>query len=733
MNLPLAGYILTESYAAPPSTYLFTLDLYWTGMLRIGCRLPQHWSHLAEESNTYSPTVSGFGRRSELIAEGCVPSMRHPSNPPGLVYLGMSVLDTVSEANRDCGSITFKLSGPSPIFFQFRGPHRTGLKNTHSDQVLPFSVILQGLAQTGSRKFTLSSSILHRYRDWISPLITSASLEAEDPTSTFDKFLLDKSDSFNEDTRANAKHLDAFCCTGLEAIEPPSIHPSTPQVVICFCSSVPSVIRLLTHSNNGRGEVQSPHARMPLASAKSPRKPVWLRKGGSQPRGWVRARLSPRKQFELTRGVSSYQWGDRRGSEDPSSLLSTPDEFHCVKWSAFYYEPAEIAWHEKAVLPAVNPPLAFQEMSSSPIPHRSSNVQALDPKVTVSHFLLQVQSAHVRTRDREPVPLHFDSKTDTLVPYIWYSNPTLQNVYGRLPVNPATGERLSPDEIESHRRTHELRGPCCLCAHLEGGDYTEARIGIAETLTKDLTRSHSILKGEIVAVFLWLLKMFRWWKLMSPSGQETDFFQVMSDAVIRAKRPRALEIVYPRKKVNKELIRDLAKGITEERFWATFVQCLICKGIIFRETFGANHVCDIEQPKRRRYSPYPTKQQGGPSSSKRPVPSRLQRTYAFSIRSSPTPTEPVQSGEHSPEDAGAVSEDELPVLSSYSKVKGQDGIQLVLAPAWLLSLQNPRCEGYYYSLENSTEAGAHGVQGLTARGPQLLGYTGAYTSGIKEG
>jgi hypothetical protein len=143
MNLPLAGYILTESYAAPPSMYLFTLDLYWTGMLRIGCRLPQHWSHLAEESNTYSPTVSGFGRRSELIAEGCVPSMRHPSNPPGLVrrcvrlhvtieadgaslqvYLGMSVLDTVSEANRDCGSITFKLSGPSPIFFQFRGPHR---------------------------------------------------------------------------------------------------------------------------------------------------------------------------------------------------------------------------------------------------------------------------------------------------------------------------------------------------------------------------------------------------------------------------------------------------------------------------------------------------------------------------------------------------------------------------------------------------------------------------------
>jgi hypothetical protein len=49
--------------------------------------------------------------------------------------------------------------------------------------------------------------------------------------------------------------------------------------------------------------------------------------------------------------------------------------------------------------------------------------QTSDPKAIVAHFLLQVQAAHVRTQSREPVPLHFDSATGTMIQYLWYGLP----------------------------------------------------------------------------------------------------------------------------------------------------------------------------------------------------------------------------------------------------------------------------------------------------------------------
>ena len=68
------------------------------------------------------------------------------------------------------------------------------------------------------------------------------------------------------------------------------------------------------------------------------------------------------------------------------------------------------------------------------------------------------------------------------------------------PVDSETGERIKPSEFECHRRTHGLLAPCCLCAIVEGRGYTETRIGVAETVTQDLTRNQSVLNGEIVAV-----------------------------------------------------------------------------------------------------------------------------------------------------------------------------------------------------------------------------------------
>ena len=96
----------------------------------------------------------------------------------------------------------------------------------------------------------------------------------------------------------------------------------------------------------------------------------------------------------------------------------------------------------------------------------------------------------------------------------------------------------------------------------------------------------------------------------------------------------------PTKEMNQAVINELAKGMTEERFWGTFVQCLFCKAVIFRETFGANHACDIETRQSRRYNPYnaPAK---APMNATRPraVASRLRRTYALAnIPSTPIPT-----------------------------------------------------------------------------------------------
>lgn len=58
-------------------------------------------------------------------------------------------------------------------------------------------------------------------------------------------------------------------------------------------------------------------------------------------------------------------------------------------------------------------------MSSTSSSFPSLEGRILDVKTLVAHFLLQVQMGHVRTQDREPVPLHFDPVTGTIVPYLW--------------------------------------------------------------------------------------------------------------------------------------------------------------------------------------------------------------------------------------------------------------------------------------------------------------------------
>jgi hypothetical protein len=50
--------------------------------------------------------------------------------------------------------------------------------------------------------------------------------------------------------------------------------------------------------------------------------------------------------------------------------------------------------------------------------------------------------------------------------------------YSLRPVTSA-GHRVTPTELWAHRRTHDFRTPCCLCAHETGGVYTECDISQA--------------------------------------------------------------------------------------------------------------------------------------------------------------------------------------------------------------------------------------------------------------
>ncbi|RXW13706.1 hypothetical protein EST38_g12148 [Candolleomyces aberdarensis] len=83
--------------------------------------------------------------------------------------------------------------------------------------------------------------------------------------------------------------------------------------------------------------------------------------------------------------------------------------------------------------------------------------------------------------------MHYDSTMQSVVDYPW-------------PYDAEMGRRLFPSEFEGYRRTHEFEGPSCVCAFLDGKDYTECRIGIVETLNGDRDRNLSTLHGEYVAI-----------------------------------------------------------------------------------------------------------------------------------------------------------------------------------------------------------------------------------------
>ncbi|KAF6747586.1 hypothetical protein DFP72DRAFT_854352 [Ephemerocybe angulata] len=106
------------------------------------------------------------------------------------------------------------------------------------------------------------------------------------------------------------------------------------------------------------------------------------------------------------------------------------------------------------------------------------------PRRLTKHFLRQVEARHIRTPTSSPQILQWDPETKGLNEWYW-------------PYDDATEAKLAPSLLQDHCRTHIFRAPCCLCSYLEGGGYTESRIGLVETRTR--TDAGSSLNGEYVA------------------------------------------------------------------------------------------------------------------------------------------------------------------------------------------------------------------------------------------
>ncbi|KAH6869708.1 hypothetical protein BKA70DRAFT_1451785 [Coprinopsis sp. MPI-PUGE-AT-0042] len=86
-------------------------------------------------------------------------------------------------------------------------------------------------------------------------------------------------------------------------------------------------------------------------------------------------------------------------------------------------------------------------------------------KPSLEHYIRRIQAAQVHTAYSQPEILHWDAKKSDLSGWFW-------------PASPETGERVTPSDLEGHRRTHHFMAPCCLCVITLEELYVEAKIGL---------------------------------------------------------------------------------------------------------------------------------------------------------------------------------------------------------------------------------------------------------------
>ncbi|KAJ3504471.1 hypothetical protein NMY22_g17913 [Coprinellus aureogranulatus] len=251
----------------------------------------------------------------------------------------------------------------------------------------------------------------------------------------------------------------------------------------------------------------------------------------------------------------------------------------------------------------------------------------------LGHHLRQIHeqnaNANVRTPGCSPVPLHYDVLTRSLTEYSW-------------PADERSGRKIPPNMLESLRRTHVFRGPCCLCPFLnQANHYEETFIGIVEGLHPDVDSSRE-LSGEYAAVcsrqrcgyFLRLelfyplnnlkLEVFPKRRNQRDYQQLAHKFDLLGYAnrfglrqvvsygatiVIDGRRygPRFERLQMPQDEKD-ILMRKFEEGMAEAEFWSTFLQCPECKLVLLRQGMLISHKCRVvDENSLKRTHPYFTR------------------------------------------------------------------------------------------------------------------------------
>ncbi|KAJ3549637.1 hypothetical protein NMY22_g804 [Coprinellus aureogranulatus] len=278
----------------------------------------------------------------------------------------------------------------------------------------------------------------------------------------------------------------------------------------------------------------------------------------------------------------------------------------------------------------------------------SSAIQSPFPAVILGHFLRQIQEHHFLTPTRAPIPLHYNPSTKSLTEFFW-------------PRDSESGAQVTPDMLETFRRTHKFRGPCCLCPLLDKSiRYMEAVIGFVDIARRDPYGNSSTFEGEFVAVCarhrcgyslrLELFFPYRGLKFQACPKREVPLpvqasvqvsedlgptatrheglSQILEGSVsrIRGERNR-LPHMSPEVSYNarNKFIDNLYNGVSEAEFWRTFAQCTECKAVLIVQgmfTF-ASHRCrnssitDANVRKTLRYHPHAQSTEGASTSAEK--------------------------------------------------------------------------------------------------------------------
>ncbi|KAH6891577.1 hypothetical protein BKA70DRAFT_1234167 [Coprinopsis sp. MPI-PUGE-AT-0042] len=230
-------------------------------------------------------------------------------------------------------------------------------------------------------------------------------------------------------------------------------------------------------------------------------------------------------------------------------------------------------------------------------------------KHSLEHYIRRIQAAQAHTTYSPPEILHWNETKGDLGGWFW-------------PASLETGERITPSDLEGHRRTHYFMAPCCLCAISREEAYVEAKIGLVVVPVASGSARLEV-NGEYVAqcalnrcgYFVPLerfyarktLQVKAYPKRAAPLSPEQLVY--ISDFDRDAEANLGLSQALPSSGIWMRGSRDLlkveapvhifdarqsfttlwARGLQEDAFWSLFVQCSLCRMVMPKDVFSGMH------------------------------------------------------------------------------------------------------------------------------------------------